>query len=1358
MMAIESGTKQEQKTKRPEPKSDKKPDSHTIKRFFTNPNESPFDAINWEPRSAKITDENGEVVFEQTNVLVPDFWSQLATTIVVSKYFRGHPGSPTRETSVAQVVTRVVNTITESGIQQGYFDNPGDAEAFRNELAHIVLHQMGTFNSPVWFNVGVIDKPQSSGCFILPVEDSLDSILELAHTEARIFKGGSGTGTNLSPLRGSKEHLSGGGIASGPVSFMRGFDAFTGVIKSGGRTRRAAKMVILDIDHPDILDFIWCKANEERKAHALIDAGYDGSIDGEAYATVAFQNSNNSVRISDAFMKAVEQDDVWETIARTTGEVMSMHSAKNVLMQIAGAAHRCGDPGVQFDTTINKYNTCKNSGRINATNACSELNFLDNTSCNLASINLLQFLSPTGVFDVSAFEHVVDIFITAQDILVDMSSYPTPGIEENSKKFRPLGIGYTNLGATLMAMGLPYDSDEGRKVAASITALMTGRAYARSARLAKLRGPFEKYDANQEPLQDVISLHIESVSRQLLHGVSSYTTPLTDIIFAADKNWKDAKILGKQFGFRNAQVSLLAPTGCLTSDAMILSSEGLLPIANLGDPSGQKWQDASFTIVQEDNTESATKFYINGCDHVYKIQTANGHEIKGTWKHCIRIIDEHGDYAWRHMKDIHVGDVVVLRLGGHEDVLGNKHLIRLIDEPSQDPRDERLNLPKYLDEHTAEILGYYMGNGYTKARGGLHLVTCGNDPDLIDHFSMWTKHIGATPTTEPRTGCTSLNINGRRLYRWMNHNNFSKPTGINGEGSAGAFIPPQILRSRSSVLTAFLRGLFEADGTVTHNKNGTPVIEFTTVSEVLARCVHVAMESLGMATSLHVQEARNDQKGKRTKYRIRLTSVSDCNVFDEKINFVSNRKKQTLKNALGLTIGCISRCHNIHHQALLDNLYKCSHGLPNSVRQDIAVRRHQGFANIDWAKQLIKKNPALQESKLAKCLELGNIQFVKVDTVEYVGEKETFDISVPINNTYVANGFLSHNTISFMLDCDTTGVEPDFSLVKTKNLVGGGSIKIHNAAVPIALKQLGYSDAESEEIVAYIRENGTVEGMPLLRAKHLPVFDCAARPQNGTRYIAPMGHVEMVGAVQPFLSGAVSKTINMPNNATPEDVFNMYTRAWKLGIKAMAIYREGSKRIQPLQTKDAKAAEPVAKATPEPVARRKRLPEDRQSITHKFSIVGHEGYVTIGQYEDGTPGEMFIRMSKAGSVISGLMDGFALSISLALQYGVPLEVLVEKYTHTRFEPSGFTANKNIPMTTSILDYIFRWMAARYLKDENPTPGIEVPIQKRLTDIGYLGKSHDEMDGPACPKCGSIMTTRTGTCYTCTACGTSGGCG
>jgi ribonucleoside-diphosphate reductase alpha chain len=904
MMAFESGATQEQVTKRQE--QNRKPDSPTIERFFTKPNESPFDAAEWEYRSVKITDSKGNVIFQQDDVQAPSFWSQFATDIVVSKYFRGHVGSESRETSIAQVITRVVDTITESGTKQGYFKHPGDAETFRAELAHVILHQMGTFNSPVWFNVGAVDRPQSAGCFVLPVEDDMGSILDLARTEAMIFKGGSGTGTNLSTLRGSKEKLSGGGVASGPLSFMKGFDAFTGAVKSGGRNRRAAKMVILDIDHPDILEFIRCKANEEKKAHTLIAAGYDGSIDGEAYATVAFQNSNNSVRISDEFMKAEERGDIWETIARTTGEVMSTHQARGLLMEIATATHQCGDPGVQFDTTINRFNTCKKSGRINASNACSEVQFLDNSACNLASINLLRFVSQTGVFDITAFEHVVDLFITAQDILVDMSSYPTPKIEENSKRFRPLGLGYTNLGATLMAMGLPYDSETGRDVAAAITALMTGRAYRQSACLAERLGSFAEYKVNQKPMQDVIDLHTNS-TRELWDRRSP---GVVEILRAAMNCWNRAKDLSfnKELGFRNAQVSLLAPTG----------------------------------------------------------------------------------------------------------------------------------------------------------------------------------------------------------------------------------------------------------------------------------------------------------------------------------------------------------------------------------------------------------------------------------------------------------------TISFKMDCDTTGIEPDFSLVKTKSLVGGSVMKIHNAAVPRALKRLGYSEEESEEIVAYILENGSPEGMPLLAKEHLPVFDCAARPANGSRYIAPMGHVKMCAAVQPFLSSAISKTINVPREATPEDIADLYIKAWKLGIKAMAVYRDGSKLAQPLQTKEAKPETVNQPAAPTP--KRHRLPEERVSVTHKFSIVGHEGYVTVGQYEDGTPGEMFIRMSKAGSVISGLMDGFALSISLALQYGVPLEVLVDKYTHTRFEPSGFTTNKNIPMTTSILDYIFRWMGAKYLTDDQPIPDMPQPVQQRLSDIGYLGKSNDsEMDGPPCPRCGSIMV-RSGTCHTCRACGTSGGCG
>lgn len=881
--------------------------SISLKRVFTKPEQSPFIVADWEFRSAKITDEKGNVVFQQDGIQAPTSWSQLATNIVVSKYFRGHPGSSTRETSVAQVITRVVDVITESGIKQDYFNNPGDAETFRDELAFIIINQLGTFNSPVWFNVGIVDKPQCSACFINSVEDNMNSILGLARTEAMLFKGGSGTGTNFSTIRSSKERLSGGGMASGPIAFMKGYDAFTGAVKSGGKTRRAAKIVMLDIDHPDILEFIQCKAKEERKAWTLIDAGYDGSIDGEAYSTVSFQNSNNCIRVTDEFMNAVIENGQWETRARTTGEVMSTHSAKDLLMEMAKAAHQCGDPGIQFDTTINKYNTCEESGRINCSNPCAEFHFLDDSACNLASINLLPFLNEDGTFDIESFKHTVDVFITAQDIIVDMASYPTPEIWTNSHKLRALGIGYSNLGATLMAMGMPYDSDEGRNAAAAITALMTGESYAQSARIAALKGPFEEFDRNRKSMYRVIDLH-----RTALSDIDTIADDEPDIYFAAERAWDNAKSLGEQFGYRNAQVSLLAPTG----------------------------------------------------------------------------------------------------------------------------------------------------------------------------------------------------------------------------------------------------------------------------------------------------------------------------------------------------------------------------------------------------------------------------------------------------------------TISFMMDCDTTGVEPDFALVKTKNLVGGGVIKIHNKAVPLALKRLGYSVEEIQEITDFVSENGTVEGMPLLHREHLPVFDCAMKPENGSRYIDPMGHLKMVAALQPFLSGAISKTINLPNHATSEEIFDLYLKAWQLGVKAIIVYREGSKRIQPIQNKESK---PIETQKPEtaPVAtgaRRKRLPNERTSITHKFGIAGHEGYLTVGQYDDGTPGELFIRMSKAGSAINGLMDSLALAVSLALQYGVPLEVLVEKFSHTRFEPAGFTSNQNIPTATSLTDYVFRWLASKYLSDQPiPTPAETVQAQ-RMTDLEHLGKTNSSIDGPVCPGCGQIMTTRTGTCYTCSTCGTSGGCG
>ncbi|RMF55001.1 MAG: vitamin B12-dependent ribonucleotide reductase [Calditrichaeota bacterium] len=895
--------------------------------YFSTPNTHPFDEITWEKREAVISDASGNVIFKQTDVEVPEFWSQLATNVVVSKYFHGKPGTPEREKSIKQLINRVSRTITDWGLKDGYFATLQDGETFYNELTYLLVNQYVAFNSPVWFNVGIEEKPQCSACFINSVDDTMESILELAKIEGMLFKYGSGTGTNLSVLRSSKESLSGGGVASGPVSFMKGFDAFAGVIKSGGKTRRAAKMVILNIDHPDIEEFITCKAKEEKKAWALIDAGYDGSIDGEAYNSIFFQNANHSVRVTDEFMKAVEEDKEWVTRAVTTGEAMDTYRARDLMRAIAESTHICGDPGMQFDTTINDWHTCPNSARINASNPCSEYMFIDNTACNLASFNLMKFVDEEGNFRVEAFRKATRIMITAMEILVDNSSYPREEITVNSHLFRTLGLGYANLGALLMSEGLPYDSDEGRAMAAAITSLLCGEAYKTSAELAGVKGPFEEFSKNREPMLRVINKH-----RQASHKIEKKYVP-EDLMDAATRVWDEAYDLGEKNGYRNAQVTVLAPTG----------------------------------------------------------------------------------------------------------------------------------------------------------------------------------------------------------------------------------------------------------------------------------------------------------------------------------------------------------------------------------------------------------------------------------------------------------------TIAFMMDCDTTGVEPDIALVKYKKLVGGGMLKIVNNSVPKALRKLGYSESEINKIVDYIDEHDTIEGAPGLKEEHLPVFDCAFKPINGTRSIHYMGHVKMLAATQPFISGAISKTVNVPEETTVEEIMETYIRAWKMGIKAIAIYRDNSKRTQPLST----GVKETIKEYGRPY--RRRLPDERRAITHKFSVGGHEGYITVGMYEDGSPGEIFIVMAKEGSVVSGLMDSFATAISLALQYGVPLKVLCNKFTHTRFEPAGFTNNPKIPMAKSIMDYIFRWLAMKFLPPEEggqmveedflspqeekiqvPDPALQNSMESNGTRVNGTEKPKNaieekekmvfqmQADAPHCSNCGAIMY-RNGSCYKCNECGTTSGC-
>jgi ribonucleoside-diphosphate reductase alpha chain len=894
-----------------------------VERYFTTKGVDPAEEVAWETRTAQITGEGGAVIFEQKDVEVPKTWSLLATNVVASKYFRGSLGSANRERSVKQLVGRVVKTIAAWGRKDGYFASEEDAATFEAELGHLIYRQKMSFNSPVWFNVGVEEHPQCSACFINSVDDSMDSILHLAHTEGMLFKYGSGAGSNLSKIRSSKERLRGGGEASGPVSFMRGFDAFAGVIKSGGKTRRAAKMVILDADHPDVVEFVTCKSDEEKKAWALIDAGYDGgfNVKGGAYDSVFFQNANHSLRVTDAFMRAVIEDRDWALTARLEGKVLETVKARDLMAKVTEAAWLCGDPGMQFDTTINAWHTCPNTDRINASNPCSEYMFLDDSACNLASLNLMHFRSIDGGFDVDSFKRAVDLTVLAQEILVSNAKYPTTPIGKNSEDFRPLGLGYANLGALLMASGLPYDSDGGRACAAAITALMTGEAYAMSARIAERTGPFAGFERNREPFLGVIRKHAQHVDRidpTLVDGV---------ILAAARDAWADALRTGSAHGYRNAQVTVLAPTG----------------------------------------------------------------------------------------------------------------------------------------------------------------------------------------------------------------------------------------------------------------------------------------------------------------------------------------------------------------------------------------------------------------------------------------------------------------TIGFMMDCDTTGIEPDIALVKYKKLVGGGVLKIVNNTVPLALQRLGYSPEAISTALQFIDEMETIEGAPGLEAEHLAVFDCAFKPHNGTRSIAYMGHIRMMGAVQPFLSGAISKTVNMPSTATPQDIETAYIEAWKLGLKAIAVYRDGCKRSQPLNTKKQEdAAKAQGDAQSEARLARRRLPDERRAVTHKFSIGGHEGYMTVGMYDDGLPGELFVTMAKEGSVVSGLMDNFATMISMALQYGVPLKVLADKFSHTRFEPSGFTGNPDIPIAKSITDYIFRWLALKFLPSEDGAatqpflPGVEpAPLKKaskQLVDATVQpaaaartnGAVEKQTDAPPCPTCGSI-TVRNGACYKCLNCGSTTGC-
>ena len=930
-----------------------------LRRFFTTDDRHPYDEVVWDRRDARISNfRDGSVAFEQLDVEVPASWSFNATNILAQKYFRGALGTAERETSLKQVVDRIVDTVTTWGGERDYFVDEEEAETFRAELKHLLITQKAAFNSPVWFNIGVKGVPQQgSACFILAVEDSMRSILNWYTEEGIIFKGGSGAGVNLSKIRSSAEALEGGGTASGPVSFMRGADASAGTIKSGGKTRRAAKMVILDVDHPDVEEFVWCKANEEKKARVLRDAGFDMDLDGKDIHSIQYQNANNSVRVSDEFMEAVLDDAEWNLVARGDGHAVKTLRARELWREIARAAWECADPGLQFDTTINKWHTSSNTDRINGSNPCSEYMHIDNSACNLASLNLMKFLRSDGRFDVDGFKSAIEVLFTAQEIIVGAADYPTEKIGANSRKFRQLGLGYANIGALLMASGLAYDSDEGRAWAAAITALMTGHAYSTSARTAGRMGPHEGFQENAEPMLNVLRMH-----RDASYQIDAAKAP-TEILEAAQHTWEEAVDLATRHGVRNAQASVLAPTG----------------------------------------------------------------------------------------------------------------------------------------------------------------------------------------------------------------------------------------------------------------------------------------------------------------------------------------------------------------------------------------------------------------------------------------------------------------TIGLLMDCDTTGIEPDLGLVKFKKLVGGGNMSIVNQTVPRALRVLGYSEEEATAIVAYIDENKSIVGAPGLRAEHLPVFACSM----GDNTIHYRGHVRMMSAVQPFISGAISKTVNMPEDATIEEVENLHMDAWRLGVKAVAIYRDNCKVGQPLSTakKDGETSSSSVTATDSVAAElytkihkletalelaktegshvvvgavRERLPRRRVSTTFAFRVADCEGYVTVGEYEDGRPGEVFIKVSKQGSTLAGIMDAFSISISLGLQHGVPLATYVRKFANMKFEPSGMTDDADLRIATSLVDYIFRRLALDYLDPsereelgvlstserlqptlpevaEQATPSVGVSAQPSLLEVterpmerlSTISRS-EQRDAPMCYQCGNAMQ-RAGSCYVCSSCGATSGC-
>ncbi len=1790
-----------------------------IRRHFTTDDIHPYAQVAWERRDARISNyRDGSVAFEQLDVEFPVSWSLNATNIVAQKYFRGTPGTAERETSLRQVIDRVVDTITSWGAEGGYFLDDREADTFRAELKHLMVTQKAAFNSPVWFNIGVDGVPQqASACFILSVEDTMDSILNWYVEEGTIFKGGSGSGINLSRIRSSVELLKGGGTASGPVSFMRGADASAGTIKSGGKTRRAAKMVILNADHPDVEEFIWCKAREENKARVLRDAGFEMDLDGRDSHSIQYQNANNSVRVTDEFMQAVENDEDWHLRAVTSGEIVKTVRARDLMRQFAQASWECADPGMQFDTTINRWHTAANTGRINASNPCfpggalvhtdrglvsfvdlldrarlgesfgvythdatnpdaptermeitspgavmvtglneivklrftngmelrctaahrifttnrgyveaqhlaaddtvktldlpapavaadqtlpvssdlrdyaskgdhlrglqlpekwspelahylgwlvgdgcisgelvstvygseddqevalarhrvlldeinggsphkpsvqangtvqlreahrsvarflealgistskasgkrvpwsineaptevvaaflrglfdadgcvydgpksryvgvgssselllrdvqklltmfgvfsrvyptravnddaaftyvrndgtvaiydaqpmfdlrisatdivrfaeaigftlpkkqaklagvldehafyrtnrtvrlversddgveltynlseprnhsyvvdgivvrncSEYMHIDDSACNLASINLLAFLPEDGEFDVEGFKQACEVVFTAQEILVGRSDYPTPAIGQNARKFRQLGLGYANLGALLMALGLPYDSDGGRAWAGAITALMTGHAYATSARTAARMGPFAGYADNSEHMLRVLDMH-----RQETAKIDEELVP-ADLLSAAQQSWDEAHDLAQGAGVRNSQATVLAPTGCLVGGSLVATGQGLVRLRSLGDPDGRRWQQLDAEVLTDEGLRPATKFFVNGLEPVVDVTTKRGYHISGTARHRVKVVDEAGAWVWRRFSDVRAGDRVPLKLG---QVVGQPQRVALppLGEGFGWNHDHHTRVPKVMTPELAELVGYFMGDGSLHAKG-LRLCVADGDFDALEHLERSVKSLfGIGCVRIDNAGYTSLEANSVCLVDWWQASGLAKRRPHESHTGKGwtPHVPDAVLHSNDpEVYAAFVRGLFEADGTVTL---GYPT--WMSACQELTNDVQSLLLALGFVTT-----QRHGNSGWGTDlHELRVLNQSTAGRWLDEVGFISARK-------------CNAVAGGHHPQAARHDHIPVTRELLERVVPSNDRNRRVALMELRRSASITRRL-AQELFDLTADRELGHLLgffYDRVQSAELGDEELTYDLSVPSNVTYVANGFVSHNTIALMMDCDTTGVEPDLGLCKMKKLVGGGTMSIVNQTVPRALRRLGYDPAQIDTIVAYIDEHKTILGAPHLAAEHVPVFACSM----GDNAIHYRGHVRMMGAVQPFISGALSKTVNMPEEATVEDVEQIHLDAWKLGIKAVAVYRDNCKVAQPLamaKTASAEAARLAAEAgAPEVVTEfverivekvvtvkepvRRKLPRNRTSRTFEFRVADCKGFVNVGEYVDGRPGEIFIRISKQGSTLAGIMDAFAISVSYGLQYGVPLRAYIETLTNTRFEPAGMTDDPDLRIASSLVDYIFRRLAIDYLSFEEraelniltvaertqPTlPGVEetvtetvqghdippdpksIPSASELaatiqaeaadrsdqgfntpslldragvTDItgspppsdgnALIRPRAQHSDAPYCMQCG-VQMVPAGTCHACPSCGSTSGC-